>query len=417
MRCLPISLFFLIASIETCLGWGQGHRKIREWAVARLPEWQRVWIGDEHLQRLCVDYKSLQDMHAGGKNPHLDPYCKAPGVRLSLHDVNGAEVSARANLWYLERIAECLHRGEIDEGMKFLGVLCHWNEDPGCPSAHCSPITEAQLKILLPPPPEKARYNYLYGAGGIADVGQYEIPDQPYSPRLLGRTREEAALRIYQHQRLLERGAAARIVPLVQDMMRGDGTKAAAQRSAAALENARHVCDVIHTALCLARNRFEGGRALTNQQPLSDWLPDPIGKRASHPYYVTGFLVNQAMDAKRQLHPLAVSGAETPVRQGFGTGAPFRIGYTLAPNVFKRFTATVGFHPAAGETGAVVFEVHANGKRIHGTKVIRVEDEPVRIDVKLPAALKLKLELVTVAESSADSLDNLVVWGNPALSR
>ncbi|MGB0579241.1 MAG: NPCBM/NEW2 domain-containing protein, partial [Limisphaerales bacterium] len=404
---------FLIALLQfvvlpAAFGWGQGHRKIREWAVARLPEWQREWIGAENLKRLCVDYKSLQDMNAGGKNPHLDPYCKVPGVRLSLHDVNGAEVSGKANLWYLERISDCLNRGEIDEAMKFLGVLCHWNEDPGCPSAHSSPISEAELKILIPPPADKARYNYLFGAGGIADVGQYDIPETKYHPRLLGRTRNEVALRIYQHQRWLERGAAARIVPLVQDMMQGDGSKAAALRAAAAADNARHVCDVIHTVLCLAKQRFEGGRSLPSEQPLSAWLPNPMGRRAPHPYYVTGFLVNQAMDAKRKLHPLAAI-------QGFGTGAPFRIGYTLAPNVFRQFRTTVGFHGTAGEKAAVAFEVYANGKRLHRTKFMRSGEETVDIEVDLPEVPQLKLELVTVAENPADSLHNLVVWGDPVL--
>ncbi len=413
MRCLTIFVF--IVSLEaTCFGWGQGHRKIREWAVARLPEWQRAWIGEEHLKRLCVDYKSLQDMHAGGKSPHLDPYCVVPGARLSLHDVNGPEVSARANLWYLERIADCLQRGETDEAMKFLGVLCHWNEDPGCPSAHSSPVTEAQLKILIPPPKKMARYNYLYGAGGIADVGKYEIPEKPYRPRLLGRSRDVAALRIYQHQRLLERGAAARIVPLVQDMMHGDGTRAAAMRAEAAADNARHICDVIHTALCLAKRRFDGGTEEPGAQPLEEWLPTATGPRAPHPYYVTGFLVNQAMDAKRRLQPLAIAEGDG-ARPGFGTGAPFRIGYTLAPNVHRRFTAVVGLHAAAGDKGAVSFEVHANGKRIHRTKFLRASDGPVSIEADLPETPTLKLELVAVPENPADALDNLVVWGDPRL--
>ena len=356
-------------------------------------------------------------MNAGGKHPELDPYCKPPGIRLSLHDVNGAEVSARANFWYLDRITDCFRRGEIDEAMKFLGVLCHWNEDPGCPSAHSSPITEAQLKILIPPPKDKARYNYLYGAGGIADIGKYEIPDEPYAPRLLGRDRKEAALRIYQHQRQLERGAAARIVPLVQDMMHGDGTGAAKHRAAAAADNARHICDVIHTVLCLVKRRFDGGEKMSNEQPLSEWLPDPMGKRAPHPYYVTGYLPNQAMDAKRNLHALSFSDSDLAVTQGFGTGAPFTLRFTLAPGVFRRFKARAGLHSTAGAKAAVRFEIHANGKPVHRSEVIRQGDKPTLIDVALPTTDLLKLELVTVPEYPADSLENLVVWGNPRLIR
>jgi hypothetical protein len=416
-RAIIIPAILLVFSVNTALGWGQGHRLIREWAVARLPEWQTSWIGEENLRRLCADYKSLQDRHAGGKAPELDPYCKVPGVRLSLHDVNGPTASARGMVWYLDQIVAHLKRGDTDEAMKFLGVLCHWNEDPGCPSAHSSPISEEQLKILLPPPTDKARYNYLYGAGGIADIGKYTIPEGSYEPRLLGRTIDEVALRIYQHQRLLERGAAARIIPLVQDMMHGDGNKAAAERAAAAAANARHICDVIHTSLCLAKSRFDGGRKLDEPQSLTEWLPDPTKKRAPHPYYVTGFLTNQALDAKRKLHPLRFAAGAGQIRRGFGTGAPFTISYTLAPNPYRRFSVQVGFHSAAAANGAVSFEIHANGKTIHRTLMLRVGGAPIEIDVELPESEILKLALVTVPEDAADSLANLVVWAEPTLRR
>ena len=235
--------------------------------------------------------------------------------------------------------------------------------------------------------------------------------------RLLARTREEAALRIYQHQRLLEQNAAARIIPLVQDMMHGDGTKAAEQRAAAAADNARHICDVIHTVLCMAKKRFDGGRPVSREQALSEWLPDPGSRHAPHPYYVTGFLVNQTMDAKRQLHPLALAGSNKPVTQGFGTGAPFKIGYTFAPNVFRRFQVRVGFHPTAGKKAAVRFEIHANGKPIHQTKLLRRDDDPVLIDAQLPGVGTLKLDLVTIPDTPTDSLENLVVWADPTLLR
>lgn len=406
-----------LASPSEVFAWGQGHRLIREWAVQRLPEWQRKAIGEEHFRNLCVNYKSLQDQHAGGRAPELDRYCKVPGARLSLHDVNGPEVSAKAALWYLDQIVGRIREGDLDEAMKFLGVLCHWHEDPGCPSAHSSPINEAQLKILVPPPKEKARYNYLYGAGGIADVGRYQLPDEDYHPRLLGRSREGIALRLCQHQRLLERNAAAHIVPLVQDMMHGDGSKAAQHRASAAHYNAKHIADLIHTVLSLAYQRFDGSQGET--QKLTDWLPDPIRKRSGHPYYVTGYLVDQAMDAKRNLHGLRFAidpfGSSSP--SGFGTGAPFSIDYTLAPgNVFARFTCRVGIHEAAGNDGAVAFSVVANGKELIRTKFLRRSDPPTGIDVQLPVAAILKLSLNTIAEDSSKSTSNLAVWADPVLS-
>ncbi len=411
----PILVLLLLLPLDDALAWGQGHRLIREWAVARLPAWQREAVGARQLQSLCVDYKSLQDRHAGGKAPELDPYCKVPGIRLSLHDVNPPETSARAVLWYLDRIVEKLQAGETDEGMKFLGVLCHWNEDPGCPSAHSSPISETQLKILIPPPADKARYNYLFGAGGIADVGRYVIPDEPYRPRLLGRSRAEIGLRILQHQLLLERNAAGHIVPLVQDMMQGDGTKAAGHRASAALYNAKHIADVIHTVLCLAYERFES-EVGERRQDLAGWVPAPMKKRTGHPYYVTGFLVNQAMDAKRKLHPLAFADGTMRVEHGFGTGAPFAIDYTLAPATeIVRFTCRVGLHPTAAADGEVAFAIVANGKELRRTKPLQRGDGPVSIDVNLPQTNVLRLSLVTVPVDPAKSTSNLAVWAEPRL--
>ncbi len=417
MRCLVFGLILLTVCVSpshSLWAWGKGHRLIRLWAVARLPEWQTELIGQENLTRLCRDYTSLQDKHAGGKTPQLDPYCVVPGVRLSLHDVNPPTQSATAIQWYLEQIADNLQAGNTDEAMKFLGVLCHWNEDPGCPSAHSSPVTELQLKTLLPPPKDKARLNYLFGAGGFMDAGDYQLAEEKYTPRLLGRTRAEAALRIYEHQKLLRHHAAAHIIPIVQDTMQGDGTKADEHRAAAALANGRHTADVIFTAICLATDHIDDQEFLFEEQSLTDWLPDFRGRMIPHPYYVKPFLVNQAMDVKRQLHPLQIG--TTAYKTGYGMGTPFELDFVLAPgNVFTRFTCDVGLHPTAGKNGEVMFTVEANGKELIRTKPVRVGDEPIQLDVPLPSSEVLKLSLKTIAAEGSEPSHNLTVWGKPTL--
>jgi hypothetical protein len=423
VRHLICGLLIILTSMSCPLetfGWSKGHRLIRLWAVSRLPHWQRQLIGQQSLDRLCQEYTSLQDKHAGGNAPQLDPYCIVPGVRLSLHDVNAAAPSATALLWYLDRIAETLNAGATDEAMKFLGVLCHWNEDPGCPGAHSSPVSELQLKTLLPPPPDKASFNYLYGAGGIMDTGDYRIADVAYQPRLLGRTREEAALRIYHHQRLLQRDAGTHIIPIIQDMMYGDGAKADRHRAVAALANARHTADVIYTVLCLATDRFDQGQPTYEEQRLSDWLPDFRGQMIPHPYYVTPFLVNQAMDVQRQLHPLAfaVEQPKTKLRFGYGMGTPFALDFVLAPGrVFDRFTCRVGLHPAAESGGAVTFVVTANGSELVRTPILKSGVAPVSIDVRLPKSDVLTLSLKTIAAKNSTPGHNLTVWGDPILYR
>ena len=288
------------------------------------------------------------------------------------------------------------------------------------PGAHSSPVSEVQLKTLLPPPKDKAKFNYLYGAGGIMDAGDYRIADVEHQPRLLGTTREEAALRIYQHQRLLQRDAGTHIIPIVQDMMYGDGNKADEHRAAAALANARHTADVIYTALCLAKSRFGEESTLHNEQPLTDWLPEFRGRMIPHPYYVTPFFVNQAMDAKRRLHLLAFSVAEstTKIKAGYGMGTPFALEFVLAPGqVFDRFTCRAGLHPTAGPDGAVVFVVTANGKELTRTSAIKSGAAPVTIDVALPETDVLRLSLQTIADKDSTPSHNLTVWAEPKLHR
>lgn len=409
--CLAV---LLVLPTHPAWAWGKGHRLIRMWAVVRLPDWQRELIGKKYLDRLCRDYTSLQDKHAGGKTPELDTYCRVPDVRVSLHDVNPPAPSVAAIRWYLDRIAANIHSGDMDEAMKFLGVLCHWNEDPGCPSAHSSPISELELKTLIPPPQDKAKFNYLYGAGGIMDAGNYQLKEVNYTPRLLGRTRDEAALRIYEHQKKLRQQAATHIIPIVQDMMHGEGDVADEHRAEAALVNGRHTADVIFTAICLATDHVENQSFEWQEQPLTDWLPDFQGGMIPHPYYVSPFLVDQAMDASRKLHTLQIGDQDYP--RGFGMGTPFRLNYQMVTGgVFERFTCEVGLDPTAGQLGRVIFVVEANGQELARSQPLTSQQSSLKIDVRLPNTDVLQLVLQTVAAKGSEPSHNLAVWGDPVL--
>jgi len=399
-------------------GWGRGHKLIRQWAVQKLPQWQKEFVGAEHLNDLYRKYTSLQDAHAGGHSPQYDRYCIVPGVHLSLHDVCDARSSLRAMQWYIDQIGKELKAGKGDEAMKFLGVLCHWVEDPASPTAHGSPTSDAILRQLIPPPREKENFNYILGYGGIGDVGKYTVPDEAYTPRLLGASIPEAAGRIYQAQRMLKFKVGASFVPIIQDTMYGDGTKADAERSKAALVNAKRVADIIYTVLCLAANKVDAGESeKLKTQRLTEWLSDSVDGRAGHPYYVVPYLINQSMDAKRKLHPLAFSGDGTPVEFGFGTGTPSNIKFSIGPGgVFSKFTCRAGLHPTAGPKGKVKFTVRVAG-RAAWEKTMAVGDAPEAVSVDLPAKELVSLTLQTAPVGGSPPLHNLVVWAEPTLHR
>jgi hypothetical protein len=422
LRSLAFGLILIVVPAVPVWSWSQrGHALIRTWAVSRLPAEQKEWIGRPHLARLCREYIAIQDQFDGEGRREFAKYCTVPGVTVLLHDVNPIGPSVEAMQWYLRRISEELRAGRHDEAMRFLGVLCHWNEDPACPSAHSSPVAEAPLRLLIPPPANKQNLNYLYGDGGIADVGKYSIPKEEYRPRLLGASVPESAGRIYQHQRLLHQQAAAHIVPIVQDMMYGDGQKADQERARAALRNARHTADVIYTTLCLARNRIPPSEvAAWKTQRLTDWRPSFQGSPAPRPYNIVPFLINQGMDAERRLHPLALHGRgpHARVRFGFGTGAPFDLGYEIAPGeMFDTFTCRVGLHPAAGPKGRVVFVVLVNGEQSFLSDPISSGQQPAPVRVSLPGVEIVRLTLRTVPADDSRATNNLAVWAEPTLHR
>lgn len=408
-------------SLQEALGWGKGHKLIRQWAIDRLPDWQQESLRQEEWRRLVHDYSSLQDQHAGGNAPQLDRYCQPP-QRVSLHDVGPIETSVPNIEWYLEQFLDHCERGEIDEALKFLGVLCHWNEDPGSPSAHSSPVSEAILRQLLPPPPELANKNYLYGYGGISDAGSYTIPPADYQPRLLGTSVPEAASRIYQHQRKLKAFASSQIVPLIQAVRMGDAEAADSVRQRAAARNARHIADLLFTAFSLREQRFkQQAESSLMSQPLTEWLPESQTGMVPRPYYVTPFLVNQAMDADRELHPLQLIASDSErsaVEHGFGTCAPVTITYKIAPgSVYDRFTARAGLHPTAGEGAAVRFVVKINGEEAARSPLVTPADKPHAFEVSISDANIATLELITIPGKDSVANHNLTVWAEPALLR
>lgn len=413
----------LLASASPGLAWSNGHDWIRQWAVQRLPSWQADYFGDAALHAIQHDYTHLQDHHASGRRPDLDPYCKPAELpelhKLSLHDTNSDMAATYTGMhWYLEQVSREMAVGRADEAMKYLGVLCHWLEDPASPSMHSSPVNEMTMRELLPPPPRMQNYNYLYGAGWIdlegndlAKAGRVMIPAEPYQPRLLGSTTAEAAARIANEQREIRRRAAGRIIPLIQARLADDTETLAARVGEALLDSAQLTADVIYTAGCLA-----SGRELTSPQPqpLTAWTPQRPGGLAPHPYYAVHYLLNQAMDADRNLHPLRLGGED--VAFGFGAGAPVSLRFSLAGGgVWRTLQTRVGLHPSAGPQGAVLFKILIDGSEAAASGIIKSGDAAVLLSAELPDKPAIELTLQTLAADGSNNLHNLVVWAEPLL--
>ncbi len=419
---MPISLAMLTLSSPT-VAWGRGHSIIRSWAVAQLPDWQQRSLAPvaEKLTRDCL---SLQDTYAGSKDPALAPYCDPANAQVSLHDVVDPVPAGRGMVWYLERVTDCWQAERWDDAARYLGVLCHWLEDPGSPSAHalhCVGITEAMLRDLLPPPADKAKFAYTYGHHGIADTGQYTIPaDARRTPRLLGATILEAAFALLHGQRRVARLARAMVLPMLSAQLHANPAEADLLRGEQARLTAELVADALYTALCLATGRIDPAEARAcDGLPVAGLEFAPFRGKAGEPYVWVPFLIGQSLDARRAAHPLAVLGRAAPFETGLGMGAPATAELPFAPaGAWARLTATIGLHPAAGPKGAVQFVLQAGGQELYRSPTIRSGEPGVAVDVTLPEGELGLLALTTEpVDGSESSPDNQCVWGEPRLWR
>ena len=412
-----------------CHAWGGAHRYIRKWAVERLPDKEAAFVGPSALANLHEKYTSLQDTHAGGNAPHLDPYCVVPGARLSLHDVNPPGPTRAGMQWYFERIVEQLRAGRDDaarrdEAMKYLGVLCHWCEDPGSLSAHSSPVGEHVLRQLIPPPPEMQNRNYLFGYGWIGLEANLGLDHADYRPQLIGGTASQAAARLTHLQQQLKRHNAGLIVPAILGKVENDAQRYEAAVGEAVRRTAELTADMIYTAAFLAMRDEAGNEppetAHLRELSLCDFLPDDNAGSTRHPYYVVPYLVNQSMDDRRALHPLEIADGVKTLQPatGYGMGVPYTLRFTLAlGGEYGEFRTKVGLTPQAGEHANVTFEVLIDGKSVAKVGPIRRGDAACQLQAALPREPVFKLQLRTTTENTEYPMHNLSAWGDPTLMR
>lgn len=407
-------------------GWGAGHGSVRQWAVDRLPDWQKQWLGAEMMRKLVKDFSSLQDHYSGSKDPKLAPYCEAPGIGRRLHDVHEPGPSVQGMTWYLEKVAENMRAGRTEEAMKFLGVLCHWNEDPGSPSAHSSFWSEQELQVMVPPSQENLARSYTFGYKHIPGLDAYDasyLNDESHEPRLLGSTFAEAAGRIYQHQRTIRIQAASSLVKILVAHSDNDTQRVKQMVSQLATRNARHVTDIIYTALCLSSEKLpENQVQALSRQSLEVWWPDRIFDERStlysQPYYARPYLVNASFDSKRNLQPLKLANDEAEHRRGWGMTDNYTMTFTLAPaKEWMSFQTLVGVHAVAGEQAGVVFAVLIDDKVVAQSPEMKRDSKPHLLSVPLPKSDLCKLSLRTTPVPGSNSQQNLAVWADPVLIR
>ncbi len=109
--------------------------------------------------------------------------------------------------------------------------------------------------------------------------------------------------------------------------------------------------------------------------------------------------------------PLAIG--QTRFANGMGVFAQSLQEFALNGQ-FRRFTATVGVDAVTEGRGSVVFEVHADGKKVWASPVMSGLDEPRKLDIGVSGVNRLRLVVTDAGDGNkSDAAD----WCEPVLHR
>ena len=109
--------------------------------------------------------------------------------------------------------------------------------------------------------------------------------------------------------------------------------------------------------------------------------------------------------------PLAVG--QTRFANGIGVFAQSLQEFALNGQ-FRRFTATVGVDAVTEGRGSVVFEVHADGKKLWASPVMSGLDEPRKLDLDVSGVNRLRLLVTDAGDGNKGDAAN---WCEPTLHR
>ncbi|MBQ7178392.1 MAG: hypothetical protein IJS08_13335 [Victivallales bacterium] len=245
--------------------------------------------------------------------------------------------------FHFSRIIACLRNNEKDEARKFLGCLVHTLEDstfglhalegPGGADAFV-------LDRMADSSDFPVRPSYL-----AARINSKECHATNYVPRSLGRTADEASMRLYAEYVAYVADSRKSLFSFILKANGGD-MEACRDLNQRMFDNAVKItADAIWTVFAIA----DGKNATPPPCPLTDMEPHVFPFGGFRPYRYTAFERNYAVNLKDERVPLKLLLPEGPKEfsQGlsFGTHAEGELLFWIAPGSFDATRLKVGFHP------------------------------------------------------------------------
>ncbi len=441
------------------------HNQVSENVFDNLPQWQRdlwkdvrgpfietySWYPDslapinnpEDMARtepryreiMYIDGRFAQEMLACENRP-FSPFGRSYGERPADRVIEPPQFK-KVFGFYFDMMVRSLRAGDHHTAAKAAGIVSHVLCDHH-PGDHVDvPIWQG---LLFPPPPDAKVVPDCWAITGQT----VDIPRVLYKPQLLGEAPAEAMFRFYQRYLSVVKRAVGYIHLMLAEAYAGRQDRVVKLLSESRLLGIEIISDFIHTAFCIANDRFEPAqreaiRSLdltrvfptVNEMdfcysygPYTDAVIEFFGEGKMRPHKLPPKLLVQApghaqpalTDVRPVLSVLADSGCQFPDRRA-------RLAYELPEGVYRRFRCLAGMAPGASFKpdknlrGNVSARVLGDGKVLFERPSVFGDEVAVEVDLPISGVKMLEL-LVTNLYTKPDLFWlGQFVWAQPTLTK
>ncbi len=311
--------------------------------------------------------------------------------------------------FWIDGALEALEKGKRREASGMLGCLSHLIGDTA-QAAHL--MDERVIADLFP------QKNACYITHGAIERISGEIPDIPYTPRLLGGSAPELKWRLLEELAILQQREKAELPVMFQAIENRDPAAAESSAGRSATHAAELLADVLHTVSAIAAGQT---MSLTD---LELRLLVPCDQFCDS-YFNFRIMIDR-MPGPDIYQPL-------PLDLGLGSApgiamlpylAPMFEGireayaeYTIPPGIFGGFSATAGLNRGARNETSVVFEIWLDGEKAYASIPCDAQSASLQISVALGNASRIRLRVIDPRPDARQTKFIYPVWLNPVLRR
>lgn len=413
-------------------------------AIGALPRWeQAIWAPE--LKNLAEVYSLFGDTYPLDK-AGIGPYIEFPDGTLpdfymtrfrQKKHIDSAidfwefpfyDSAVRTFVHFTDSIIASLRAGDITRAACFAGTVAHYIQDNACPG-HAVDATDLEGVKDFFPPPEPLRL-LPFHAMMETRPDTFSLP--AYHPKLYGLSVAQAASNFVDRFVGMVRFSRRQVLPFLESIYTHDTGRAAGLNAEICRFAAEVYADWLHTAACLAGNRFsEEEQAALSERRLSSMHPYRLTAWAPSPYDQLGPGDLAGFNVDTSFNPVPCSLiVQTPERgkaiatlsDAMGSTAYFERVFSLPSGVYRRFCTDYGVHATLGADHPIVFEVWNDDVRLF-RDVRLAGEEAGRVSIDWPAgATRLRLITTIASDVAVQRINDRplrcvghAVWGHPRL--